>query len=177
MIEETGNIWDFIDLVDAICITTNGFVTNSDAPKAVMGRGTANQAKNRFPGLDIYLAMLLNDKGNITQECCKVTQKTVLIAFPVKPASIINFDPKTDQVVSHAKGKYRKGDSVPGFHAVADLKIIEKSAKELVFLANDKKYSEIVLPRPGCGAGELEWSSVKPILESILDDRFIVMSL
>jgi len=32
---------------------------------------------------------------------------------------------------------------------------------------------KIFLPRPGCGAGELEWKDVKPLLE-VLPDKYFV---
>ena len=34
-------------------------------------------------------------------------------------------------------------------------------------------WSKVLIPRPGCGYGELNWQDIKPLLESILDDRFI----
>jgi len=64
----------------------------------------------------------------------------------------------------------------PGFLAKADLDIIVKSAKELVKLTDDEGYKSVVLPRPGCGAGELKWEDVKPHLEEIFDDRFFIIT-
>jgi hypothetical protein len=56
----------------------------------------------------------------------------------------------------------------------ARIDIIVQSAKELVKLADHNKWSKVYLPRPGCGAGELTWADVKPAIENILDNRFIV---
>ena len=33
----------------------------------------------------------------------------------------------------------------------------------------------LYMVRPGCGAGQLDWKDVKPILEKYLDNRFIVV--
>ena len=46
MKEVTGNIWDYP--ADIVCITTNGSTTRNGS--AVMGKGIALQAKERYPG-------------------------------------------------------------------------------------------------------------------------------
>ncbi len=58
----------------------------------------------------------------------------------------------------------------------ADLALIEQSAVQLqaVFELAGKM---IVLPRPGCGNGQRDWDrEVKPLIASILDDRFHVIT-
>jgi O-acetyl-ADP-ribose deacetylase (regulator of RNase III) len=56
----------------------------------------------------------------------------------------------------------------------ADIKLIEKSAKELkVLLSLFKKKGEaykVVLPRPGCGLGRLSWEEVKKVILPILGE-------
>jgi len=60
----------------------------------------------------------------------------------------------------------------------SSLELIERSCIELIDLVNDPWYqiTEVVLPKPGCGNGGLDWKVVKPILEKYLDDRFSVIS-
>lgn len=59
----------------------------------------------------------------------------------------------------------------------ADIQLIERSARELVEMANHYKWEKIVLPRPGCGNGNLSWDfTVKPVIGPILDDRFYVIT-
>ncbi len=55
--------------------------------------------------------------------------------------------------------------------------LIERSLKELVSLVDHTyKAQNIVLPRPGCGLGGLDWeTAVKPLCEKYLDDRFTVV--
>ncbi len=61
----------------------------------------------------------------------------------------------------------------------ADLKLIERSAQELVEKFNSA-FMELphkcYLPRPGCGNGRLKWEDVKPVIEPYLDDRFVVVT-
>jgi hypothetical protein len=56
----------------------------------------------------------------------------------------------------------------------ADIELIRQSAIDLRKLT--KCMGTVVLPRPGCGNGQLRWEDVKPVLEPILDDRFHVIT-
>lgn len=59
---------------------------------------------------------------------------------------------------------------------VPDLRLIERSCRELVELANQQGWSKVVLPRPGCGGGGLDWRQVRPLLERHLDQRFYIIT-
>jgi len=64
------------------------------------------------------------------------------------------------------------------FWEKANLKLIEKSCKELVQLATVNKIETLIyLPTVGCGNGKLSWEDVKLILEKHLDDKFVVCDL
>lgn len=58
----------------------------------------------------------------------------------------------------------------------AKIPIIVQSCLRATALADVHGWSEVVLPQPGCGAGGLSWEDVKPVIEPLLDDRFIVVS-
>ncbi|MBI1921227.1 MAG: ADP-ribose-binding protein [Geobacter sp.] len=58
-----------------------------------------------------------------------------------------------------------------------DLRLIEQSARELAELADRHEWPMIVVPRPGCGGGGLDWREVRPILARYLDDRFHIITL
>lgn len=58
---------------------------------------------------------------------------------------------------------------------VADMDLIAQSAHELVEIS--KNYSRVVIPRPGCGNGKLDWKDVKPVIAPILvGEKFIVIT-
>jgi len=155
---------------DAICITTNGFVKKSDG-ECVMGRGCALTAKKMIPDLPHRLGKYLNQYGNRVFDMGRMSNGMNLVTFPVKPSKGIANSSVTN-VVKHMRKRFKHRDIVPGWAMVADISIIKRSARQLVELADKRGWKHVVLPRPGAGAGELEWNDVKPILESILDDRF-----
>ena len=60
---------------------------------------------------------------------------------------------------------------------VPEMGLIEQSCRELVELADYKGWQKVVVPRPGCGGGGLEWLEVKTILERHFDKRFHVITI
>jgi hypothetical protein len=161
---------------DAICITTNGFTKANGC--AVMGRGCAKQAATRWPGTPELLGNKIRIDGNRTQHLANVLlnmKQVSLISFPVKPklelakAGLVN-------VVKHLHHQFEEGQQVPGWACKARMDLIRLSAQQLLVLANEESWQTVVIPRPGCGAGELSWVQVKPLLAGILDDRFCAIT-
>lgn len=167
MREMKTDLFSLIGVVDAICITTNGFVKSNG--RCVMGKGCAKQALMMYPNIDLIMGDMIRDKGNIPYMLIQ-DRGTIVCSFPVKPISVIN---NGSNVVSHMRSKFNIGDAVPGWAAVADLDIIVQSAWYLSNLTTAMGWNQVAIPRPGCGAGELKWSTVKPALDNYLDDRFI----
>lgn len=171
MLEYKGDILKLIGEVDAICITTNLFVKSNG--RAVMGRGIARAINTLMPGTDIMLGskIIRGSKVDIVAQ----KEGTDIISFPVKTNRIkIESEYDLDNIVSHMRDKFKVGDIVPGWACKANPRMIQDSCSELVWVADAKDYKTVYLPRPGCGAGELEYEDVKPILSKILDDRFYV---
>lgn len=150
VIKTTENIFDLPDKSGnmAVCVTTNGIIkTNGDA---VMGKGIAKEANQRFH-LAGALAKHLREDGN-TPFNFGVYQsgnsKFHVISFPTK------WDWKND----------------------SDLDLIQASALLLLKICNETNITTCYLPPVGCGLGSLDYSKqVKPLLEFILDDRFVVV--
>ena len=57
----------------------------------------------------------------------------------------------------------------------ADPMLIRRSAQELADLQDPNLI--YVLPRPGCGNGQLKWNRVAPIIEPILPDNIHIIDL
>ena len=149
MIEYEGDLWDLV--ADATVITTNGFVKSNG--RAVMGRGCAREARDRYKDLpasnvDELLGYLLKTEGNHVHDL-GLWKGRRLITFPTK---------------HH-------------WREASDLELIMRSSGELVVLANTLQLTNIAMPRPGCGSGRRRWSDVRPLIEEVLDDRFIVCHL
>ncbi len=163
------NIWDFLGVADAICITTNGFVKSNN--RAVMGRGIALDTKNKFKDIDLILGKKIKKSGNIVNYIIK-EHGTTIVSFPVKRDMLL-FDSidVNNKIVKHMKNKFRIGQVVPGWALKAELSIIEESAKQLSLTIDNNNWKKVYMTQPGCHNGELDWNDVEPILDKYLDDR------
>lgn len=150
MRESVGDLFTDFQDADAICITTNGFVKSDGC--CVMGRGCAKTARDMWPGVDETLGDLISKHGNHVHGLFlpgdNTAQPPAVFSFPVK---------------HHWREE-------------ADLKLIRRSARELMAIINGMRLARVILPRPGCGNGRLKWKDVKPVLSKILDDRVTVVT-
>lgn len=143
MNEATGNLWTFP--AEIRVITTNLFVKRNG--EAVMGRGCAREAAQRWPHMPALLGRAILDGGVSTTDLGTWSDEHI-VAMPVKH----------------------------NWWKPADLSLIEHSAQDLADLTTLRKWSTVVLPRPGCGNGQLSWRDVEPVLRNILDNRFTVIT-
>jgi len=167
-----GDLFKLHGAYDAFCVTTNGYIRRDG--RAVMGRGIALEIKKKSPMIDKRLGEGIEENGNVVQSI-GTYEGTPVIAFPVKPEETIVLPGKTN-IVKHVRRLVKEGNRVPGWCSVAELDIIEESCKQLSKLADDLGYTSVLLPRPGCGAGELSYSEASPVLEKRLDDRFYIVT-
>lgn len=141
MHEIIGELWEEHARGAVIAITTNGMVNR--VGRAVMPRGCARQAHDRFPDLIKTLGTLIKHHGNHVFDLGHQ-----IVSFPVEE------DPYQNP----------------------EIRLIEQSCQELIELADYKGWKKIVVPRPGCGGGGLEWKEVKTILLRHFDERFYVIT-
>lgn len=57
------------------------------------------------------------------------------------------------------------------------MSLIERSAHQVVRIADSQNIKRLAMPRVGCGLGGLKWYNIKQLLGKILDDRFVVLTL
>lgn len=163
MREAKGNIWDMVGGREAVVVTINGDLNSQG--RLVMGKGIALEAKQHVKGIDRVWGDSVARYG---LQVCGL--------FPG------HFTPRWD--IFGFPTKYHWRDK-------ADLDLIVKSAHELVALVERELmmvesyrldhpeyvlYPNIWMPRPGCGAGALRWEDVKPLLDPILDDRYVAVT-
>ena len=152
MLEQRIDILSFpvLSKADAICFTSNGVIRKNNA--LVMGAGVAKAFRDRFSGLDFAAGAAVEKNGNICQVIClEEAFKNIfsIVAFPTK----------------HSWKK------------PSDLKLIEKSAQKLMALVKKNGWKKVALPKPGCFCGGLSYKDVKLVLEKVLDNRVVIVSL
>lgn len=157
MKEIKGDIFAQHD-ADAICVTTNGVVKANG--ELVMGAGVAKQFAIRFPKLPYAFGQLNICGGNHVYRVPEYS--------PGTSADLKMKESKTPYICSFPTKHHWKDAS--------DLKLIKRSAEELKGWADTMGWTKVVLTRPGCGLGGLQWSQVKAVLEPILDDRFYIIT-
>lgn len=154
MIEEVGDLFTYsVNYGDSDKYVARVIPTNgmvSTTGKAIMGRGVALQAATKYKTLPTILGSLILSKGNRVHEL-PLEGGPIFVSFPTK---------------------YH-------WREPADLKLIERSAQELISLLNERNYDMVIMPKPGTGNGNLNWSKVKPVLESVFknDTRITILTL
>lgn len=82
---------------------------------------------------------------------------------------------------NHGNHVHELGDGLVSFPveesawSLPDPRLIRRSAQELRALVDRAEYKLIVVPRPGCGYGGLNWQEVQPLLADLFDERFLVI--
>lgn len=115
--------------------------------KAIMGRGCAKEAADQWPKLPEILGRAILLGGNQTRPLGTYGD-AVLVSLPVKHLWPLK----------------------------ADIVLIIRSVTQLVHWADEEHWGEVVMPRPGCGNGGLDWGLVKGVIKPLLDDRFMVIT-
>ena len=145
MLEVVGNLWYYqtVEGKRPDCLVITTNGTIKRDGTCVMGRGCAREAKDRWPHLALALGQHLRENGNVPH-----------IFRDCGPVPLVSFPVKHD------------------WHDIADPALIRTSGLALSALADAEGWDVVVMPRPGCGNGSLDWKDVRPLLSPILDDRF-----
>lgn len=152
------------DHVDAICITTNQNYTINGL--ACMSDGCALAAADRWEEMPKRLGSLLKRyKSNIPY----------IIGAVDKDANNIELSP---EMIKDKKYKCLifSFPTVNNLGTDENLQLIKQSATILKDYADQFCLKGIIIPRPRCNLGGLMWDDVKPEIQSILDDRFTIVS-
>lgn len=112
---------------------------------AVMGAGLALQAAQLYPELPILLGKHLTR-----------TKDTFPIWFKFKDKTIICFATKHDW-----KDK-------------ASISLIQDNIISLTTTVLLEDWKNIAIPKLGAGLGQLQWNTIKPIMEQLLDNNYIL---
>jgi hypothetical protein len=170
--EMVGNIWDYIGKVDGICITINLYFKDG---KNIMGAGIAKEAKERYPGIDHDIAFTHDTFGMETIHIIKCDLSnpkkiggTKIITFPTKPAWIrVNKSKSNVLPFYRTKPFVFSGKDIPGYMGYSDLRLIKKSAENLRYVLDALRglWQRVLIPKPGCSNGGLQWDDVKAVLK------------
>ena len=142
-------IWDYKEEIDRdammLCLLTNG--DTNKLRLAIMGKGVARQAKNKYTGLAALLGQKIITWGNAPYGGL-LSRTPMLYSFPTK---------------------YHWRDT----HA--SLELIKWSTQALnKFIRHTGRGRTVLLPRPGCGNGKLNWEDIEPIVSILPENVWLV---
>lgn len=145
----------------AVVCTINQIVMANG--KLVLGGGIAREFRDNFPGIDrewgARISRDLMNKGN-------PTWGDLLI--------LTHVDEIPKNKYSHLFQWYVGLPTKRDFKDDSPEELVIKSCKGLKYIADSLGWENVLLTRPGCGLGGLEWKNVKKKI-LFLDDRFTVM--
>jgi hypothetical protein len=153
MQEIKNDIWKELETnsYDAVCCTTNMIV--KDNGELVMGAGIAKAFASKFSQLPkIWGEAALNIKKSRLKSNIIVTKWSDNL-------SLVSFPTKYD------------------FKDKSNIELIESSVIQLYVVTIALGWKKVLLPRPGCNNGGLDWEKeVKPVLTEIFDDKIVIIS-
>lgn len=144
-----GNLWDY-EKTHLLVIPTNiGWKADG---KNIMGRGLAQQAAERYPGLPSWYG----DRCRTLRSLTPVLRylETHILTFPVKPLN--------------------KMAPYLSWRNKATIALIEQSTRQL---AERPRTLPVAVSMVGCGNGGLDMAEVRPVLDSYLSGPDFVLVL
>ena len=145
----SGNFWHHAADYEALVCTINLVIKANGS--LVMGKGIALQFSDNYP-------ILAGQWGSDLKEIYDKKEMPRVLAVHAYNQYIIGLPTKI-----HWQDK-------------STVILIEKSLKFMVEFVDNNNIRSVLLPKPGCSNGGLDWDTqVKNICESLLDDRFTVV--
>jgi hypothetical protein len=150
----TNSITDLYKSNQIVCVTTNG-VLNKDG-KNIMGKGNAGAMAKLLPFLPYKMGMFLKLYGHNVGFIWKG-----IISFPTKP----EFGTIEDALPFY-RDRYGNNPNVkvPGYWCKSSIDLVRKSMDQLNQLVTMYELSNVYLPIPGVGNGQLTMEEINPIL-------------
>jgi hypothetical protein len=153
---QVGDIWSFLPTHYVVITTNQGWKERSGGAVAVMGKGLAKDAADRYPELPkLYGEWCRSGKHDELYWY----EKAPLILFPVKPLN--------------------RSWPEMSWRGRASLDLIRASCGRLAREARSGPFGArpVALPLVGCGAGALEAAEVRPILDVFFggDGNFVLV--
>ena len=133
---------------DAICCTIN---TCAGRDGLVMGAGIALAFKQQYHWLPLIWGERIT-RWDLPKTYIIVTR------LNDRPLYAVGFPTKRD------------------WRFPSEINLIKRSAQLLRFQIEAMDWRNVLLPRPGCANGGLQWENVKPMLDAIFDDRVTIIS-
>lgn len=116
----------------------------STSGNLVMGRGCAFEATQRYPGIARALGTQVLRYGNVPVFIANAEHR--LCSFPTK---------------AHWRDR-------------SSILLIKKSAERMIDIMGRNPGYNWILPRPGCGNGQLAWDDVRPVIEFLPDNVLVI---
>lgn len=168
------DIFDKINIADAICIPTNCSIVQYgiNVPMNPMG-ALAGAAARRWDNIPYIYAELLRIVGAVP---CVLGY-----IFKEKRESSYEFFTTSEyyDINKELRPNFTALIAFPTMYEIgapASISLVERSARLLVELADSLLLNNIYMGAPGCGVGGLSYNDeVKPLLNKIFDDKFYVM--
>lgn len=154
-----GDMWQALAHVDHFLVTTNSFLRRDGC--LVMGRGMALQAVQRYP----HLPQLF---GEDVRQCCgHLGIYGVILGDSLTVEGVRG---QAGQMVPILESRIGLFQVKTHFAEAAELRLIERSTKELYSLAIDRPKQRFALNFPGIGNGRLSAMQVIPYIQNLPDN-------
>ena len=167
-------LWRHPGFPGMIVVTTNAVITERGF--LVMGRGAAQQAKRRIPGIDTECALVIRESTRSTWSCPAPTGEMAQDAYYDEcmredddPYSGVGYYFREVRKPTDKKVGFGIFQVKVHFTQRADLSLIHRSASMLTLYCHRHPETQVRMNYPGIGAGRLPRAKIEPLLTDLPD--------